>query len=789
VFENAARVLTKSAVIDGQSGEALTYDALIARSRQMAAVLTKRGLRKGQVCAIYAPNVLDYIPAFYAIGLAGGVATTINPLYSSTELNHQLRDSRAHLLITTPTLAAVAREAVVESNVDGILHMSAGPTDQPFSLIDVNDHSIEVDERHEVDPRVDVVALPYSSGTTGLPKGVMLTHYNLVANLQQTHAVERLGADEVLIGSLPFYHIYGMTMLMMYALRIGATVITHTPFTVKGFLELVQKYRVTTAYVVPPIVRTLATHPLVDMYDLSSLKDVVSAAAPLPEPIARACIDRLRCSVRQAYGMTEASPMTHFLPRGIVRFNAVGVPIPNTERRIVDVGDGTAVTPGDLGEVWVRGPQVMKGYLNNPEATAAMIDPEGWLHTGDIGFVDSEGILHVLDRAKELTKFRGLHYTERELLLSMVEELVARRQAEKSVRFQALLLDSVRESVIATDRERRVTFWNHGAEDLFGYTRQEALGQSIELLIFPQDSDIDSAAWAATLEQSGGWHGQVKRRHKKGSFVWADVRASVIRDADGQRSGTISIHRDITELKRNEEMLRDSREQLRNLASRLIDVREDERAAMAREMHDELGQSLTRQKIDVCWLLDRLPKRLQTSRALSLATSVDSMLESVQRLSARLRPAILDDLGLEAAIELEAQQAAKICGCRCELDLRIDSLRSSRDRDTAIFRIVQEALTNVVRHSHARRVRVRARLLKRSLALQVADDGVGMARQRLADTRSLGLIGMRERAEAIGGDVRLTSSHGKGTVVSVRVPIEAARVSSRMSRKGASILH
>jgi acyl-CoA synthetase (AMP-forming)/AMP-acid ligase II len=262
------------------------------------------------------------------------------------------------------------------------------------------------------------VALPYSSGTTGLPKGVMLTHYNLVANMHQAlGAMSRLSDDDVIVGVLPFFHIYGLVVIMNQGLLAGATTVTMPRFELEPFLEVLQKYAVTVAFVVPPIALALAKHPAVDKYDLSRLRWLLSGAAPLGEEVTRACQARLKCLVLQGYGMTETSPATHMSPHDgeLIKPGTVGPPIPNTECKIVDLVSGAEAGPADLGEVCMRGPQIMKGYLNRPEATAAMIDKDGWLHSGDIGFADADGTLHVVDRVKELIKYKGMQVAPAEI--------------------------------------------------------------------------------------------------------------------------------------------------------------------------------------------------------------------------------------------------------------------------------------------------------------------------------------------------------------------------------------
>jgi acyl-CoA synthetase (AMP-forming)/AMP-acid ligase II len=272
-------------------------------------------------------------------------------------------------------------------------------------------------EQVEINAREDLIALPYSSGTTGLPKGVMLTHHNLVANLRQMEGLCYFYETDKLICVLPLFHIYGLVVVLNMGLYSGATVVLMPRFELEGFLQAVQDYEVTLTQLVPPIVIALSKSPLVDNYKLPKLHTIFSGAAPLGEDLTRACMDRLGCSVRQGYGMTETSPVTHSSPAPPwpVKFGSVGVPAPNTECKIVDLETGEQLGAGERGEVCVRGPQIMQGYLNNPEATARTIDVENWLHTGDIGYFDEDGHFFIVDRAKELIKYKGFQVPPAEL--------------------------------------------------------------------------------------------------------------------------------------------------------------------------------------------------------------------------------------------------------------------------------------------------------------------------------------------------------------------------------------
>jgi acyl-CoA synthetase (AMP-forming)/AMP-acid ligase II len=236
----------------------------------------------------------------------------------------------------------------------------------------------------------------------------MLTHRNLVANLVQSQAHFTIYEDDVMAGVLPFFHIYGQTAVMNLALANGATIVTLPRFDLEQFLGMIQDHRVTVASIVPPIAVALAKHPLVDQYDLSSLTMVNSGAAPLAAEVELAYATRIGTRCQQGYGMTESSPVTHCTPREQPHVpGSIGTLVPNTEARIVDVETGEDAEPGQPGELLVRGPQVMVGYMDDPEATARTLDSDGWLHTGDVAVRDPDGTWRIVDRVKELIKYKG----------------------------------------------------------------------------------------------------------------------------------------------------------------------------------------------------------------------------------------------------------------------------------------------------------------------------------------------------------------------------------------------
>lgn len=407
----------KAALIDGPTGRVVTYGELRDRASAAARGLAARGLRRGDVVAICSPNLPEYAVAFHAVAMAGGCNTTLNPLNIEEELIHQLHDSGARWFITVPALLEKARTVAAKTGIEEIFVFGEAEGATSFAELVATGEATDVEPDGVDDPANDLVTLPYSSGTTGRPKGVMLTHRNIVANIEQYVAADPIEPHEIVIAVLPFFHIYGMVVIMSACLRGGATLVTMPRFDLEDFLGTLEKYKVNRVYLVPPIALALAKHPVVDEYDLSAVEWVMSGAAPLGEEVAMACRERLGCSVFQGYGLTEASPVTHLCSRdvGPGKISTVGQTIPNTETLIVDLDSGERVGVGREGEVWVRGPQVMKGYLNNPEATARTVDEDGWLHTGDVGRIDDDGFLTIVDRAKELIKYKGYQVPPAEL--------------------------------------------------------------------------------------------------------------------------------------------------------------------------------------------------------------------------------------------------------------------------------------------------------------------------------------------------------------------------------------
>ncbi|MFI6940516.1 4-coumarate--CoA ligase family protein [Streptomyces sp. NPDC050418] len=416
VLGGAAAYGEAPALIDGVEGRTLTYAQLDGFHRKVAAGLADAGVRQGDVVALHSPNTILWPVAFYGATRAGATATTVHPLYTPEEFARQLRDAQASWIITVSLLLPVAQAAAeLAGGIREIIVCDEAPDHRSLLsmvMADLPEPAVTID------PATDLAVLPYSSGTTGVPKGVMLTHRSIATNLAQLHPTMPMGPGDRILAVLPFFHAYGLTALLNAPLGHGASVVVLPKFDLEAFLTAIEKHRITGLYVVPPIALALAKHPVVDRFDLSSVRYVISAAAPLDGALAAACSARLGgVPVGQGYGMTELSPATHVTPiDGPIPHGSVGKLLAGTEMRIVSLDDPAKdLGPGEEGEVVFRGPQVMHGYLGRPDATAAMIDEDGWLHTGDIGRVDEEGWLFIVDRVKELIKYKGFQVAPAEL--------------------------------------------------------------------------------------------------------------------------------------------------------------------------------------------------------------------------------------------------------------------------------------------------------------------------------------------------------------------------------------
>jgi len=413
--------LGRPAVFDSATGTETTYGDLRTRIDAFAGALAARGVKPGDVVALHCPNTTAFIIAFHGILRAGATATTINSLYTPPEIANQLRDSGAVRYVTVSPLLPGALAGCAEVGL---------PAEHVIVLDGAEGHESMLDLLSEgaappdvtIDPATHLAVLPYSSGTTGKAKGVMLTHRNLVANVLQSMSVIVEQPDDVVLAVLPFFHIYGMNVIMSITLKVRAKLVTMPRFDLDEFLRLIQEQQISFLYIAPPMAVALAKHPAVDSIDTSRVRAVLSGAAPLDEALGEAVKARLGCGMQQGYGMTELSPVSHALPldRDDISIGSVGLAAASVEFKVVDTATGEEIdaVPGGRtasGELWVRGPGVMVGYLGNDEATRETIDADGYLHTGDIVEVGAHGEVYVVDRLKELIKYKGYQVPPAEL--------------------------------------------------------------------------------------------------------------------------------------------------------------------------------------------------------------------------------------------------------------------------------------------------------------------------------------------------------------------------------------
>ena len=400
------------AFIDGISGAQYTFGQILTAARRLGRHLQDAGVGVGDRVAIAATNSPEWAVVFLATLFAGGTVTTLNPLYTEREITEQFKD-------TTPTVVfAVEVTATPVRAVWG---------DRPNFHLTHEVWDLARDAAGEVtpvefDPMTHLAVLPYSSGTTGGPKGVMLSHHNLTSNVRQTLSAGLIDGYSVMIDFLPFFHIYGMAVLLLPGLAAGATQITMPGFDPARFLALVSEHEATNLFMVPPALLALANSDA-DV-KMESVRYIMSGAAPLPLDVARRVAERFDVIVVQGYGMTEASPVTHISLLGRDKEGTVGPPVPDTLEKVVDLESGEALPIGEVGELLVQGPQVMQGYYERPDATAETIiedDTGRWLRTGDIVTMDADGYVTIHDRAKEMIKYKGYQIAPAELEALIME--------------------------------------------------------------------------------------------------------------------------------------------------------------------------------------------------------------------------------------------------------------------------------------------------------------------------------------------------------------------------------
>jgi acyl-CoA synthetase (AMP-forming)/AMP-acid ligase II len=408
----------RAALVDGPSGRSVTYRDLARRVDRLAGWLDERGVRPGDTVALWTPNTPPWVAVAWAAMRLGATVTGLNPAYTQAEAQALLAQARPSVAFTLPRLVPLARDYGVATV------LSTAPADGATSVREVLTRASGQRAREVAVEPSTVALLPFSSGTTGLPKGVELTHANLVAALRQAARLMPLDPEDTTLAVAPFFHVLGAVVNLALPLSAGATVVTVPGFEPASFLDLVERHDVRFLAVPPPLAAFLAHHPLARSRDLSSLRAVAVGGAALAPAVHEALARRLPDAVvGQGWGLTETTACVCIPDRaaGGTRPGTVGRLVPNTELRVVDPDTGQERGAGEIGELWVRGPQVMAGYRDRADETRAVLDDEGWLRTGDLGQVEQDGIVVLIDRLKELIKVDAYQVAPAELEALLLE--------------------------------------------------------------------------------------------------------------------------------------------------------------------------------------------------------------------------------------------------------------------------------------------------------------------------------------------------------------------------------
>ncbi len=400
----------KTALIFGN--QELRYALLDEVANQFANRLLEFGLRRGDRVALYSPNGAAFVVAFFGVLKAGGVVSTVSPLYREREVEVQLADSGAKVLVTLGSLEPTLANIKSKTPLKNVIATSADDLTFSGSLSSASTHKPALNVAAE-----DLAALQYTGGTTGTPKAAMLTHRNLAANAAQFAAAIKATPDDMFLTALPLFHIYGLTTSLTVPISVGATMVLLPKFEVTRALDAIERHKISVFCGVPTMYQLLLGTPNLSAYNLKSVRVCISGASALPPQVQKQFMEVTGGFLAEGYGLTEASPVTHCNPvdRVHLHVGSIGVPLPDTKARIVDLETGTKTFGvGEMGELAVRGPQVMAGYWNRPEETAQVLRDD-WLLTGDIARIDQDGYCYIVDRKKDLIKHNGFSVYPREL--------------------------------------------------------------------------------------------------------------------------------------------------------------------------------------------------------------------------------------------------------------------------------------------------------------------------------------------------------------------------------------
>lgn len=434
-------------------GKELSFKEVYESALKFANYLKDLGIKKGDRVAIMLPNTPQSVICYFGILFAGGIVVQTNPLYMERELQYQMQDSGAKAIITLDILFPRVSKVMPETNLEHIIVTAIKdylpfPKNLIYPFVQKKQYGLVVKVEHagnhhllseilkqspaddisiEIDPDHDLALLQYTGGTTGFPKGVMLTHSNLVSNVKMCTAwmYKCKRGEETVLGILPFFHVYGMTAVMILSVMEGYKMVLLPKFDAETTLKTIQKQRPTLFPGAPTIYIALLNHPDIHKYDLSSIDSCISGSAPLPVEVQEKFEQVTGGKVVEGYGLTETSPVTHanFLWDKPRIKGSIGVPWPDTDSAILSLETGEPVEPNEIGEIAVKGPQVMKGYWNRPEETE-MVFRNGWFLTGDLGYMDEKGYFYVVDRKKDMIIAGGFNIYPRE-----VEEVLYEHEA------------------------------------------------------------------------------------------------------------------------------------------------------------------------------------------------------------------------------------------------------------------------------------------------------------------------------------------------------------------------
>jgi long-chain acyl-CoA synthetase len=424
------QVLKTTAILDPEkvsilSPKKMTIKEIDTLSDKLATALADLGVKKGKTVALFMWNSPEFIIAFFGALKAGATVTALNPSYREKDAKYQLEDSESITVIVDdeqyPVIKSIRDEL---PRLKNIVVVGEERLPETYLFKELIERYPPNPPKVRITPKKDLAVIQYTAGTTGPPKGCMLTHYNIVSNMFQltlTHGTESTRED-IVLAHLPFYHIYGMTILICTSLCFGLSIVIQKRFDIEEFLELIQKFKVTIVTTVMPVLTMLTQMPeLLKQYDLSSLRYISSGATPMVPETARKFQELTDVTVTQGYGLSETSPTTHTNPLCQIKIESVGPPLPDTLQKIVDIETGTKeLPPGEIGEIIIRGPQVMIGYWKRPKDTAEVLR-DGWFYTGDLGKIDEDGYLYIVDRKKETIKYMGFTIGPAELEAVLLE--------------------------------------------------------------------------------------------------------------------------------------------------------------------------------------------------------------------------------------------------------------------------------------------------------------------------------------------------------------------------------